>query len=58
MVNIQNIRISFIYMNFSFSNINMCIGGDYKRNNEKEKGNQYCDHSMVGDYNTGTVLLS
>ena len=29
----------------------------YKRNNEKEKGNLYCDHNMAGEYNTGTVFL-
>ena len=47
-----------IISNFSFSNINMSIREGYKRNNKKEKGNQYCDHNMAGDYNTGTVLLS
>ena len=51
-------RISFIYVNFSFSNINMSIGEGYKRNNNIEKGNQYCDHNMAWDDNTGTVLLS
>ena len=58
MVNILNIRISFIYINLSFSNINMFIGEGYKRNNKKEKGNRYCDHNMAWDDNTGTVLLS
>ena len=32
----------------------MSIGKGNKRNNKKEKGNRYCDHNMVGDYNTGT----
>ena len=45
-----------MYINFSFSNINMSIGEVYKRNSKKEKGNGYCDHNMAGDYNTGTVL--
>ena len=56
-VNIENMRISFIYINFSFSNINMSIGEGYKRNNNKEKGNRYCDHNMAWDDKTGTVLL-
>ena len=47
-----------MYINFSFSNINVSIGEDYKSNNKNEKGNQYCDHNMAGDHNTGTVLLS
>ena len=58
MVNIWNIRISFIYIDISFTNINLSIGEDSKRNNKKEEGNLYCDHNMVGDYNTGTVSLS
>ena len=51
-------RISFIYINFSFSKINMSIGEGYKRNDKKEKGNWYRDHNMAWDDNTGTVLLS
>ena len=50
--------ISFIYINFSLSNINMSIGEGYKRNNKKGKENRYCDHNMAWDDNTGTVLLS
>ena len=30
--------ISLIYINFSFSNINMSIGEGYKRNNKKKRG--------------------
>ena len=33
----------------------MSIWEDSKRNHKKEEGNLYCDHNMVGDYNTGTV---
>ena len=51
-------NVIHIYINFSFININMTIGEDYKRNNKKEKGNRYCDYNMLEDYNTGTVLLS
>ena len=51
-------RISFIYLSFSFSNINVSIGEGYKRNDKKEKGNRYCDHNMAWDDNPGTVLLS
>ena len=35
----------------------MSIGEEDKRNNKKEKGNQYCDHNMAGDHNTGTVVI-
>ena len=55
-VNTLNLRISFIYTNFSFSNINMSIREDYKRNNIKEKGNRYCHHNMAMDYNTGRYV--
>ena len=33
----------------------MSIGESKTRNNTKEKGNQYCNHNMAGDHNTGTA---